>query len=151
MLLEINRKKPGLPSRKFLEKVVFDTIKYSKYSFLKPKEMIISLASVSKEEIKKINKKYRGRDAATDILSMSDYESKGDLIKENETAFFLGELIICCDYIKKSAKINNTASVSFKSELAKIVSHGTLHLLGFHHGKKMFSIQDKVSRSALKL
>jgi len=146
IFLEINRKSPGLPSEIFLEKIIFSTIKYSSYSFLESKKIIISLASVPEEEIKKINKKYRGQNEITDILSVSNYEKKKDLLKENKAEIFLGELIICCDYIKKSAKINSVVSASFKSELAKIVSHGVLHLLGFHHGKKMFSIQDKVSR-----
>jgi len=145
IFLEINRKKPGFPSKDFLEEVVFNTIKYSGYSFLESKKIIISLASVPEEEIRKINKKYRGQDAVTDILSLSNYENKKDLLKETETAIFLGELIICCDYIKKSARIDNTAGALFKSELAEIVSHGVLHLLAFHHGPKMFSIQDKAS------
>jgi len=150
VFLEINRKKPGLPSKDFLEEVVFDIIKYSGYFFLESKKITISLASVSEEEIKKINKKYRGQDAVTDILSVSNYENKKDLLKETKTTVFLGELIICCDYIKKSASINNTVSALFKSELAEIISHGVLHLLAFHHGKKMFSIQDRVANVAIK-
>jgi len=145
VFLEINRKKPGFPPKKFLEEVVFNTIKYSEYSFLESKEITISMASVSEEEIRKINKKYRGQDAVTNILSISNYENKKDLLRETETTVFLGELIICCDYIKKSVSIGNTASALFKSELAEIVSHGVLHLLAFYHGPKMFSIQDKAS------
>ncbi len=146
VLLEINEKKPGLPSEDFLKEVVFSTVKLSGYSFLEKKKLFLSLASVSGGEIKKINKKYRGKDEVTDILSVSNYENKKDLSKEKQRDIFLGELIICCAYIKRNAKIKNTESRLFKSELSEIVSHGVLHLLGFQHGKKMFSIQEKVRR-----
>lgn len=145
--LEVNKKVSCPLSGKFLEKVVKDTIKHSGYGFLDSKKITISLALVPEKEIKKINKKYRGRDIVTDVLSFANYESKKDILKEIETTVFLGELIICRDYIKKSARNNR---VLFKKELARTVSHGVLHLLGFHHGKKMFSIQDKISRAISK-
>lgn len=145
--LEINRKKPGLPSKKFLEEVVFSAVKYSKYPFSGPKELTVSLASVSREEIRKINKKYRGRNAVTDILSVPNYENRENLLKEKKAAVFLGELIICCDYVRKSAKLNN---VSFKKEIICVIAHGILHLLGFNHTKEMFLIQNKAVDAVIK-
>ena len=140
--LEINKKVPCSFSKKFLEKVIEDTIRRSGYSFLNSKKITISLALVSEEEIKKINGKYRGQDIITDVLSFANYESKKDILKEDGEFVFLGELIICCGYIKKFVQ---NGKVPFKKELAYVVSHGILHLLGFKHSKKMFSIQDKVS------
>jgi ssRNA-specific RNase YbeY (16S rRNA maturation enzyme) len=32
-----------------------------------------------------------------------------------------------------------------EKELANVISHGILHLLGFEHGEKMFAVQNKVA------
>ena len=66
------------------------------------------------------------------------------LKKSNEQELFLGELILCYNYIKESA-IECTSETDSQKELARIIAHGVLHLLGFSHGKKMFTIQDAVS------
>lgn len=144
--LEINKKVSNPLSKKFLEKIVIETIKCSGYSFLSSKKVAISLALVSEEEIKKINKKYRGKETVTDILSFADYKNKKDILRERSHDVFLGELLICCDYIKKSVEKDKATGALFKSEIVEIISHGVLHLLGFKHGKKMFSIQNEVSQ-----
>ncbi len=81
----------------------------------------------------------------TDILSFASYKNIKEIKKAEENppagGVFLGELILCYDDIKDYAKKNG---LNFKEELARTVSHGILHLLGFHHGKKMFSLQDKI-------
>jgi probable rRNA maturation factor len=55
---------------------------------------------------------------------------------------FLGELILCYDDIRQYA---DKEGVKVKKELAKVISHGILHLLGFEHGERMFSLQKEVA------
>jgi probable rRNA maturation factor len=85
---------------------------------------------------KKINRTYRKKDYATDILSF-----------ESEIKAELGELVICPQVLQKQAKEHD---LSFKAELSYMLIHGVLHLLGYDHekskseAKKMFDIQDQL-------
>ena len=78
----------------------------------------ISIALVTKAEIKKFNKVYRGKDKITDVLSFN--------IDSN---LILGEVVICLEQAKVQAKH------SLKEELKMLTVHGILHLLGYNHEK----------------
>ncbi len=74
---------------------------------------------ISNEEIKAINKIYLDHDFTTDIITFC-YSSE---IKNID-----GEIIISVD----DAQINSRKfKVSFYEEIARLVIHGVLHLLGF--------------------
>jgi len=73
----------------------------------------LSLAFVSKEEIAKLNKKFRKKNKATDVLSF-------DLKREG----YLGEIIICPDVVKEK-----------KENIIEVFIHGILHLCGYDHEK----------------
>jgi len=79
------------------------------------------------EKIKALNKKYLKRNRPTDVLAFPEPESFPQKSKEN---FNLGEIIICPQQVKKNAKKYN---LSFKKELARVLTHGILHLLGYNH------------------
>ena len=81
----------------------------------------LSLVFVSREEIKKLNKKFRKKNRATDVLSFNLNEPK-----------HLGEIVICPDVVKENAR---KIGVSAKSETMKVFIHGILHLLGYDHEK----------------
>src|SRR5574343_1318107 len=80
---------------------------------------IISLAFVSKEEIKKLNSKFRKKNKPTDVLSFNINEKN-----------YLGEIVICPEIVKLNAK---KYKVSVKEELIKMFVHGILHLCGYDH------------------
>jgi len=132
--IEINNQKKSSFSKDYFKKVISKTIELSGIKF--SGKMDMSLAIVSSQEIKKINRIFRKKDEVTDILSFSDYAKK----KTQKKDFFC-ELIVCLPYIKKSAKEDN---VSLKKELAYVISHGMLHCIGYTHSKKMYAIQDEV-------
>jgi len=74
---------------------------------------------ISGYDIKKINKMHLNHDCATDIITFS-YSSDKKNIE--------GEIIISID----DAKINSQKyKVSFFEEIARLVIHGVLHLLGY--------------------
>lgn len=125
-----------------MEALVRTVFKKAGFLFAR-KSISLSLALVSPAEIKKLNKRYRKKDSVTDILSFGEYPGPRELKKEKGKDIFLGELVICCSVVKKSAKLNE---VSFRNEFGYIFSHGVLHLLGFEHGEKMFAIQDGAVR-----
>jgi probable rRNA maturation factor len=125
----------------FLE-VIRQTLLVSFANFVSEKKVSVSLAFVRREEITKLNKQYRTKNKVTDILSFPEYLKKKDFLSETSTHIFLGELVLCFDYIADAALEDR---VSLEQEMAYIVSHGILHLLGFRHSKQMFALQDIVS------
>jgi probable rRNA maturation factor len=89
----------------------------------------VSIAFVDQKEIKEINKRYRGKNKATDVLSFSETETKNFLDDKN----FLGEIVICFSEIKKN-------------QIEKVLIHGILHLLGYDHeksGKEALEMESK--------
>jgi probable rRNA maturation factor len=127
-----NRTKKRIDS-KFVKNLIRKTIKISEISIL---DFSISVVFLEKSEIKKLNRKYRQKNKATDVLSfiyVSGYNKKGKKLE--------GELVLCLEIIANQAKKNK---VAFQEELAFVLSHGVLHLLGMRHGKKMYEIQDEV-------
>jgi len=124
---------PKKISSAMVKKIISKTLKLSG---IKPAHFSVSVAFLPKSEIKKLNRKYRKYDKSTDVLSFC-YSSGYNKGKTE------GELFLCPEIIEKSAQKNK---VSFKKELAFVLSHGILHLLGFRHGKKMYQIQDEVCK-----
>jgi rRNA maturation RNase YbeY len=82
---------------------------------------LLSLAFVNKGEIKKLNKKFRKKDQATDVLSFE--------LKQGNS---LGEIVICPEIVKENAKKDK---IPVKKEMIKVFIHGILHLCGYDHKK----------------
>ncbi|OGI68642.1 rRNA maturation RNase YbeY [Candidatus Nomurabacteria bacterium RIFCSPLOWO2_01_FULL_41_12] len=91
------------------------------------KDYSLSIAYVTEKKSREINKKYRKKDKATNILSFP--------LHKNE-----GELVLCKAVIKREA---NNSSRTFKEWQGFLVIHGMLHLKGLKHGKKMEKLEEK--------
>ncbi len=98
------------------------------------KEIELSIAFVGQGRIREVNKRYRGKNRATDVLSFPESKvlMKRFKIGPAEKMPGLGEMIICLREVRKNAK---KSGLVFEKELAKIVIHGALHLLGYDHEK----------------
>ena len=83
----------------------------------------LSISCVSEKEIKLLNKKYRGKDEATNVLSFGVDE----LLTKN---LLIGDIVLCIEIIKKEAK---EYSKDFENRLKHMIIHGFLHLLNFNH------------------
>ncbi len=92
----------------------------------------LSIALVGRERIRTINKRYRGKNRATDVLAFPEVNIQKEKFKIGpaEKSRGLGEIIICIREVKKNAKRMN---LPFKKELATCLIHGILHLLGYDH------------------
>jgi len=76
-----------------------------------------------------INREYRNKDYPADIISFAIFaDSEEKFIFDGEIN--LGEVIIALDKVMDEAGKKN---VSREYELAFLISHGILHLLGFDH------------------
>jgi probable rRNA maturation factor len=143
--LEVNNKSKSSFSRSSINEVVKKTLNKVGFVFLRNKKISLSLAFVSEKEIKEINKKFRKINKTTDVLSFAEFEDSKSLKKEKSEEIFLGEIILCYNYIRDYAKKNK---IKVKTELAEVISHGVLHLLGFKHGDEMFKIQKEVAKKS---
>ena len=110
-------------SSKFFNRILKNLPK--KYSF-KNKKTIITVLLSNNSKIKKLNKVFRKKNKATDILSFPIKK------KIDNKIFYLGDIIISYEFMNKPKKIN---FLEFKTKVAKIFIHGFLHLIGFNHLK----------------
>ena len=109
-----------------LRRAILATLDYEE--FIYPAEVSVTLCSA--EYIRELNKTYRGKDSETDVLSFPLYED-GDFDPiECSVAATLGDIVISIERAKEQAKeIGNT----FLEEIAFLVIHSMLHLLGYDH------------------
>ena len=112
---------------------------------LKFKRAHLSILFAKDAEVRRWHKRLMKRTSATDVISISQFESrtKG---KEPNPLNSLGDVIICVDRAKRHAK---EAGCSLSEELLRCVNHGILHCLGHRDQKpsereKMWSLQEKL-------
>jgi|LGVE01.1.fsa_nt_gb probable rRNA maturation factor len=86
----------------------------------------VSISFVTNEEIRELNRTYRNKDSATDVLSFP-MEEEFELDFENT---ILGDVVISVDRIREQAE---EFKHSFQRELSYLLVHSLLHLLGFDH------------------
>ena len=101
---------------------------------LDPETAEISLSFVSKEEIRQLNRDYRGVDSVTDVLSFPLLEDPEDLIvigdgDEGED-LALGDVVICLEKAEEQAE---EYGHSAEREIVYLFVHSVLHLLGYDH------------------
>lgn len=104
----------------------------------------ICLAFLSDEEIRALNRQFRGEDRVTDVLSFPG-EASGTLAEAcgAEQGIYLGDIIIAYPHVQDLAQRDGRRVEDW---LLLLVVHGTLHLLGYHHEEedaleKMWQVQ----------
>ncbi|WP_352430602.1 rRNA maturation RNase YbeY [Pyrinomonas sp.] len=80
---------------------------------------------VSDEAIRKLNREFRGRDEATDVLSFPLSDPKQRIGGEP-----LGDVVISVERAARQAAENG---LDFDREIAQLILHGLLHLCGYDH------------------
>ena len=85
-----------------------------------------TIAFVSDAAIKKLNRQFRGKDYATDVLSFPARAEKFE--SENERS--LGEIVISVERAAAQAKENG---LTLANEIQQLILHGLLHLRGCDH------------------
>ena len=96
-----------------------------------PFDKEVSLVFVGDARMKELNKKYRGKNSTTDVLSFEG----------------LNEIFICLPVAKRQARLLKTG---LKVELTRLLTHGIVHLKGYDHEKsareaeRMFRVEEKI-------
>lgn len=125
--------------KKELIQIILNLAKY----FNIEKHINVDLTIVNNEEIQKLNKEYRGKDYATDILS---FDFGNDGLYDTLPFVHLGELVVSYEKVISQA---NEFNHSVKREFCYLFTHGLVHLMGYDHEEeneriKMNRIVDEI-------
>jgi len=98
-----------------------------------PDDTEVSITLVDRDEMTTLNGRYLERDGPTDVLALPIEDLQPG--EPPQTApdgppLNLGDVIICPQVVASNAA---AADVDFGDELALMVVHGILHLLGYDH------------------
>ena len=130
---------------------IFQLLLLAKDKINKKNNLELSINFVDEKHSNEINKKYRGKDRPTDVISFA-IEDGEELIDfssfESDPDFYedIGDLFMCPDVIERHSKEYGTG---WDREFGYTLVHGFLHLNGFDHiepneAKEMFKIQGQV-------
>jgi len=104
----------------------------------------LSLALVGDDEMQRLNRGYRGKDRTTDVLAFALREGEAAGLQEPG---LLGDVVISVPTAQRQAAERGHA---LERELAELLVHGVLHLLGYDHerspaeARRMFGKQREV-------
>ena len=147
--MEINLKLPRkAPIRR---KKLLDLIRLILTEEDAPQASQVSVIVCDDREIRKLNRMFLGRDAATNVLAFPAGEVIGPPPAE---ACVLGDVIVSLDAAHREAADSGRSPTA---RLLDLVAHGLLHLLGHHHANEaamdnMLSLQENyVSRIAIEV
>ena len=103
--------------------------KILKFNSLKKRHFSLTILLTSNSKMKYLNKKFRNKNQATDVLSFPNLGTE-DLKEKANTEIYLGDIAVGYEIINRRSKNSN-----FNMEFDKMWIHGYLHLLGYDHKK----------------
>lgn len=101
----------------------------------------VTVSIVGKAASRKLNRRFRGKDKPTDVLSFPSATVPG--------SDFVGDVIVCWPVALEQTEAFDTTP---KQEAQRLVVHGVLHLFGYDHetsqadARRMFRLQNQVLR-----
>lgn len=111
----------------------------------------MSVTLVNNDSIREINRQYRDKDSATDVISFAIEDEVEDELPLNLEEMEglpreLGDIFISMERTKEQAR---DYGHSFERELGFLAVHGFLHLNGYDHmtpedEKEMFGLQNEI-------
>ncbi|MGM9525226.1 MAG: rRNA maturation RNase YbeY [Peptococcaceae bacterium] len=93
-----------------------------------PAEAEVDLLFVDNETIREMNREYRDKDMATDVLSFPMYEADEEIDDEEEILF--GDIVISLERAQEQCQ---EYGHSLEREVMYLLVHGLLHLAGYDH------------------
>lgn len=90
----------------------------------------ISVTFVDNNEIQQLNKQYRNKDMATDVLSFPMGENGVYDVNHTTGAKILGDIVIS---MEKATEQADRYGHSLEREVGYLTAHSMLHLLGYDH------------------
>jgi probable rRNA maturation factor len=94
------------------------------------READLAIRIVDAREGRALNRHYRGKDYATNVLSFPADAAEGVKLPKGVKMPLLGDLVICAPVVAREAKEQGKA---LNAHYAHLTVHGALHLLGWDH------------------
>jgi probable rRNA maturation factor len=98
----------------------------------------LTLRFVTRKEGREINRRFRGKDYATNVLTFN-YQSPA---QDSHKPILTSDIVLCCPVIEKEAQ---EQGISLEAHYAHLTVHGVLHAQGYDH------IQDEPARKMMQL
>jgi probable rRNA maturation factor len=98
-----------------------------------PEDAEVTLLFVDEKEMAAYNHRFLERDGATDVLAFPVESLVPGVAPDIDPVgppLMLGDVVISPAYVRRQAE---GLGVSFEQEIALMVTHGILHLLGYDH------------------
>tara|TARA_B100001769_G_scaffold267177_1_gene254239 strand:+ start:1194 stop:1646 length:453 start_codon:yes stop_codon:yes gene_type:complete len=89
----------------------------------------LNLIFVDSQNIQQLNKTYLGKNEPTDVLA---FPIDSFDVSITDTPLLLGDVVICPEKAMENAKAQNK---TLEEEIALLVLHGVLHILGYDHAE----------------
>ncbi len=111
----------------------------------------VTVALVSDRRMRSLNRAFRGKDYATDVLSFPTVPSTlsaPDTGRSLPDTHSLGDIVIATGVATRQAK---EAGHAVATELRVLALHGLLHLLGYDHARddgQMARVEKRLRRAA---
>ena len=136
-------KKIKKPKKYFLNKI--KKISH-KIRFLNKKDITFTILLTNSFNMKKLNKKFRKVNKATDVLSFPSFTLKNLKLEKRKNSY-IGDIAVSYEIINSRSKKN-----IFMKEFDKVWVHGFLHLIGYDHIKDQDYIKmNKIEKRILNL
>ena len=107
---------------------------------------VVSVALVSDRRVRTLNRSYRRKDYATDVLSFPAGDASTSAPYSLLPDPFLGDIVIARGVARRQAR---EAGHSERTELRVLALHGLLHLLGYDHERdegRMLRVERRLRR-----
>jgi probable rRNA maturation factor len=114
---------PGIPDDREIRRWICAALDGAGYR----RSCVVSVRVVDAEEMRDLNREFRGKDSSTNVLSFAAAEIAGVPADADRA---LGDLVICAPVLHDEALAQHKP---LSHHWSHIVVHGTLHLLGFDH------------------
>ena len=94
------------------------------------READLAIRIVAAKEGRALNRHYRGKDYATNVLSFPAEIAEGVKLPKGVKMPLLGDLVLCAPVIAREAREQKKP---LATHYAHLTVHGALHLLGWNH------------------
>lgn len=106
----------------------------------------LGITLVDVERMSTLHEDWMNEPGPTDVLSFPIDEVRSAAADEEPLAGVLGDIVLCPSFARAQA---GTAGRTLDEELQFLVTHGTLHLIGYDHAEPsehdaMFALQDSL-------
>lgn len=116
--------RPGLPAAVSFRKWVGAALAH------RIREADLAIRIVGAKEGRALNRHYRGKDYATNVLSFPADMAEGVKLPKGVKMPLLGDIVLCAPVIAREAREQKKP---LAEHYAHLTVHGTLHLLGLDH------------------